>query len=200
MCVSFRLDAAIMFESPEAASCRLTLTNTAQKLRLGGCKLFSSSQEKHSQTACRGGGGSMGCNTLSHPLPATAVPGPPTTTTATLPASSGGGAGHGGPCIGAVPKGRWVRGWGGVTQGVWPRDRVPPSHRSGQQTPGRATGSACTGEQACTRAHLQPRVGRCLKHPSSSQFVPVLHLGPQGWAGCEIKLQRRLRAVCRGSF
>lgn len=45
-CTSFRFDAAIMFESPEAASCRLTLTNTAQKMRLGGCKLFSSSRGK----------------------------------------------------------------------------------------------------------------------------------------------------------
>lgn len=42
-----RLHAAIMFDSPEAASCRLTLTNRAQKLHLGGCKLFSSSGEKN---------------------------------------------------------------------------------------------------------------------------------------------------------
>lgn len=37
--------AAIVLRSPEAESCRLTLTNTAQELRLSGCKLFSSSGE-----------------------------------------------------------------------------------------------------------------------------------------------------------
>lgn len=76
----------------------------------------------------------------------------------------------------------------------------PPGHWSGQQTPGRAPGWACTEERMCMCVHLQPRVGRHLKHPSSSQFIPGLHLAPRGWAGCEIKLQKRLQAVWRGCF
>lgn len=48
--------------------------------------------------------------------------------------------------------------------------------------------------------HLQPRVRRLLKHPSSSQFIPVLHFAPRGWVGCEIKLQERLQAVPRSCF
>lgn len=47
--------AAIVLRSPEAESCRLTLTNTAQELRLSGCKLFSSSGETL-PTPHRGGG------------------------------------------------------------------------------------------------------------------------------------------------
>lgn len=48
------LRAAVAFGSPEAASCGLTLTNTAQELRLGGCKLFSSSREKRSRRRAGG--------------------------------------------------------------------------------------------------------------------------------------------------
>lgn len=48
------LCAAVAFGSPEAASCGLTLTNTAQELRLGGCKLFSSSREKSSRRRAGG--------------------------------------------------------------------------------------------------------------------------------------------------
>lgn len=153
-CVSFRLDAAIMFESPEAASCRLTLTNTAQKLRLGGCKLFSSSQEKHSQTACRRGGVwavtpcHIPCQQQLCRVPPAAI--------ATLPASGGGGAGHGGPCIDVVLKGRWVQGRGGDTQGVWPRDGVPPAIGVGSRPPVepravRAPGSKCA--RVCISSH-----------------------------------------------
>lgn len=67
------LCAAVAFGSPEAASCGLTLTNTAQELRLGGCKLFSSSREKSSRRRAGGVWAAAPCHV---PPPSTAVPGP----------------------------------------------------------------------------------------------------------------------------
>lgn len=57
--------AAIVLRSPEAESCRLTLTNTAQELRLSGCKLFSSSGE----TLPTPHGGGLCCSTRPRPSP-----------------------------------------------------------------------------------------------------------------------------------
>lgn len=49
------MDAGIALQSPEAARRGLTLTNAAQKLRRGRCKLFRSSREKRAVTAFAGG-------------------------------------------------------------------------------------------------------------------------------------------------
>lgn len=137
---------------PEAASWRMQIIQ-----HLPGKK------KPRSPTARRGG---TGGNTLSHPPPAAAAPCP------TPPPPSRQVVG--GMCVVTVPKGGWEV--GEVTPGVWPRDGASPAIRAGSKTPD----CVCTEEHTCTCVHLQPRAGRCLKHPSSSQFIPGLRLAGAG--------------------
>lgn len=114
---------------------------------------------------CRRGG--RGCDTLSHPLPAAAALSP---RPRRPPGTKRGGKARGSP---KARLGGDKRGFG---RGMEPPE---PSEVAAGPWMVRVLRSSCAAPG---------RLGGHPEHPSSSQFIPGLHLAPWRWAECGIKL------------